>query len=885
MLTAHLWSLTGAAGAGAAAQLTRRRIARGRWALSPPPPPPLAVAGADAHSAELWWAHRGALRAFDLSLISPRELPRSDASAHAAAQRDVTAVAADRATGAVWTGHADGALALWGASSGRCRGARCAVLPAGSGAVVAIAVVARGVAWAAAAKGGALRAVEAPAAPPSATEQRSADDGGATAEPPRSLAPLPLAPLWVDAGIEAAAPGGAVVGLVSAGGFVWGARAGAAFIAAWDAPSGRLAARWACMLLGPPAALAAMPLRPTAAPEAAAVLSCHARGGLQVWSALGAPLRAFAGPFAPAAVGVAICAGLACVAHADGILRLWPLAGPAPSRPAGELRVHRSGLRAVCAADAGGGAGGVITAGRFGSIALWPAQEIVAAASEPAAAEAVASWRAEQPRLSRPAWAGPPAGGAPAGGAAPLATQGSLPKVPPTPRYSGPASTPPPPPSSRLGARVIPFSEVTLKGAVGEGSYGTVYQGTWLSTEVAVKIWRGYVPPPAGAAAQEEDDGVGPDDSALVADLVAEVALMQELRHPNIVMLLGVTLRPPSIVQEYCGRGSLYGVLRRHGAAGAPPLAWRVRLHMALGAATGMCYLHGCRPAVLHRDLKSPNLLVDRHWRVKVGDFGLSRVTLSSVAIASVAGVHSPRWMAPEVLVDGAHSKASDVFSFAVVLWELATLAVPWESANQWQVMHAVADEKARCPLPTAVTPPFPMLAGYLDLMGSAWAHEPRERPTFGALVTELQRLLDALVAAERPPAERSVRGGAEAPKAVAETPAPPAPTPAPVPVPEPPAAEPEPAQPPPAEPLPSAPEATAPERAPTPPPEAPSQAEAPAAEESSASVAPSLAPEASEGGTLLSPAAPAPPTGAAAKAIAARKAAKARKAAAGAAS
>jgi serine/threonine protein kinase len=299
-----------------------------------------------------------------------------------------------------------------------------------------------------------------------------------------------------------------------------------------------------------------------------------------------------------------------------------------------------------------------------------------------------------------------------------------------------------------------------------------------------------------------------------------------------------------------------------------------------------MCYLHGCRPAVLHRDLKSPNLLVDRHWRVKVGDFGLSRVTLSSVAIASVAGVHSPRWMAPEVLVDGAHSKASDVFSFAEVLWELATLAVPWEAANQWQVMHAVADEKARCPLPTAVTPPFPMLAGYLDLMGSAWAHEPRERPTFGALVQELQRLLDALVAAERPPAERSVRGGAEAPKAVVEAPVPPAPAPAPVP--EPPAAEPEPAQPPPAEPPAAAPEAfapAAPERAPTPPPEASQPNEAPAAEESSASVAPSLAPEASEGGTLLSPAAPAPPTGAAAKAIAARKAAKARKAAAGAAS
>jgi serine/threonine protein kinase len=930
VLTAHLWSLSAAAGAGAAGQLTRRRIHRGRWALAPPPPPPLAVVGADAHAAELWWGARGTLRAFDLSLISARQLPRSDAHAHAGAAHDVTAVCADRFAGTVWTGHADGALALWGATSGRCRGARCVVLPPGAGAVTAIAVVARGVAWAAAARGGALRAVAAPAPPGGVTEQRSADDGGAlSVDPPGALTPLPLAPLWAAPGAPAQQqpPSAAVVGLVAAGGRVWGARAGAPAIVAWDAVTGGLTARWSTGALGAVAALAALPARPGAEASSAgaeaspALLSCHVTGGLQVWGAHGAPLRAFKGPFAPRAVAVALCAGLACVAHADGILRLWPLLssssspGSGGARCAGSLRLHRSGIRALIAVEAGG-APGLVSAGRFGSIALWPVQEVIAAAADDVGgAEAVAAWRAEQPRASDAAWAQLPA--APPV-PPPLRTQ----STPGTARVSeaetprGPSSVSSAPPSTSgratLGARVIPFSEVSLKGAVGEGSYGTVYQGTWLSTEVAVKVWRGFVPPPPGGnGAAPDDNGENPSlDGSLVAEgLIAEVALMQELRHPNIVMLLGVTLNPPSIVQEYCGRGSLYGVLRRHGAPGAPPLAWRVRLHMALGAATGMCYLHGCRPAVLHRDLKSPNLLVDRHWRVKVGDFGLSRVTLSSVAIASVAGIHSPRWMAPEVLVDGAHSKASDVFSFAVVLWELATLAVPWEAANQWQVMHAVADEKARCPLPTTVHPPFAALPAYLALMSSAWAHEPRDRPTFAGAVTELQRLLDALVVSERPPPERAAGGGAAREKpapapaaAVEEEEAPPAVVAPPAPV-APPAraASPLPQTPPP---LPMAPASPPPASPPQPPPADSSDAAAvaagggatpPAAAQQQAPPKPPPPPpppsppppspppplaERSDSVASLPPPPPAPPTGVAAKAVAARMSAKARKAA-----
>ena len=75
---------------------------------------------------------------------------------------------------------------------------------------------------------------------------------------------------------------------------------------------------------------------------------------------------------------------------------------------------------------------------------------------------------------------------------------------------------------------------------------------------------------------------------------------------------------------------------------------------LALGAACGMCYLHNCTPPVIHRDLKSANLMVDASFRVKVGDFNLSRVTAANRAtgnsVSTSVNLHSPRWSAPEVL-------------------------------------------------------------------------------------------------------------------------------------------------------------------------------------------------------------------------------------------
>lgn len=107
----------------------------------------------------------------------------------------------------------------------------------------------------------------------------------------------------------------------------------------------------------------------------------------------------------------------------------------------------------------------------------------------------------------------------------------------------------------------------------------------------------------------------------------------------------------------------------------------------------GMLQLHSHRPPILHRDLKSPNLLVDKHWRCKIADFNLSRV-METTAVMSSITANNPRWLAPEVITRQEYSKAADIFSFGIILWELLVWRLPWEELGPFQVGAFPAFEK-----------------------------------------------------------------------------------------------------------------------------------------------------------------------------------------------
>ncbi|KVH90180.1 hypothetical protein Ccrd_007779 [Cynara cardunculus var. scolymus] len=141
-----------------------------------------------------------------------------------------------------------------------------------------------------------------------------------------------------------------------------------------------------------------------------------------------------------------------------------------------------------------------------------------------------------------------------------------------------------------------------------------------------------------------------------------DVSLMKRLRHPNILLFMGAVTSPQRlcIVTEFLPRGSLFRLLQRN----TTRLDWRRRVHMAMDIARGMNYLHHCHPPIIHRDLKSSNLLVDKNWNVK------------------------PQWMAPEVLRNEQADEKSDIYSFGVVLWEITTEKIPWDSLNSMQVFE-----------------------------------------------------------------------------------------------------------------------------------------------------------------------------------------------------
>ncbi|OEL32485.1 Serine/threonine-protein kinase CTR1 [Dichanthelium oligosanthes] len=227
----------------------------------------------------------------------------------------------------------------------------------------------------------------------------------------------------------------------------------------------------------------------------------------------------------------------------------------------------------------------------------------------------------------------------------------------------------------------ILWEDLVIGEQVGQGSCGTVYHAQWYGSDVAVKVF----------SKQEYSE-------EMVDTFRQEVSLMKKLRHPNIILFMGAVASPERlcIVTEFLPRGSLFCLLQKNTGKLDP----RRRVHMAIDIARGMNYLHHCSPPIVHRDLKSSNLLVDKNWTVKVADFGLSRLKLETF-LRTKTGKGTPQWMAPEVLRNEPSDEKSDVYSYGVILWELVTQKIPWDNLNTMQVIGAVGFMDQRLDIPS----------------------------------------------------------------------------------------------------------------------------------------------------------------------------------------
>ena len=295
------------------------------------------------------------------------------------------------------------------------------------------------------------------------------------------------------------------------------------------------------------------------------------------------------------------------------------------------------------------------------------------------------------------------------------------------------------------------WSELKVARSLGSWACGKVYLARWNETPVAVKVLLDG----AGLAVMDGGTGHSPNPRRMLEEIkitaalryvvaaavVAVVAFVDFVdfvgdddwmtdgsppskrnashprrdptrtlaSHPNVVQFMGFCLSPPSMAAEYCPRGSLYSVL--HGvaagtapasapaSASAPTLSWLRRVAFAADAAAGMLHLHTRNPLILHRDLNSPNLLVGADWTVKVADMGLSKLLTDSAlecginSVVTSGGGVNPRWLAPEILRGQSCTKASDVFSFGVIMWEILTRRVPWDGETTWCVSVLLTSE------------------------------------------------------------------------------------------------------------------------------------------------------------------------------------------------
>lgn len=269
----------------------------------------------------------------------------------------------------------------------------------------------------------------------------------------------------------------------------------------------------------------------------------------------------------------------------------------------------------------------------------------------------------------------------------------------------------------------IEFRDIIFGPRIGAGGFGEVYKCKYKKDMVAVKTLQ-----------KVEDD----DPNALMAEFMVEMKLMSKLRHPNIVSFLGACIHNPNlaIVLEFMSGGSLYRALHRRRRNEDGPFPLLKTVWIAFGIAKGMAFLHSQYPVVIHRDLKSPNILLGRNVReVKVTDFGLSRLRVNSFVNTGPGG--TPEWMAPELLRQDAFNEMSDVFSFGVILWELVMCEKPWREEHPMQIVFKVGSRGERLSTP----PPEMCEPALREMIVACFAELATRRPSFNEVASKLEEL------------------------------------------------------------------------------------------------------------------------------------------------
>ncbi|PRP75101.1 leucine-rich repeat-containing protein [Planoprotostelium fungivorum] len=264
----------------------------------------------------------------------------------------------------------------------------------------------------------------------------------------------------------------------------------------------------------------------------------------------------------------------------------------------------------------------------------------------------------------------------------------------------------------------IAWEQLEVGDMLGEGGAATVYKGVWEGDVVAIKKLKITREDTTSIMLSGEDDSF----SKVFNEFRREVFIMSGLEHINLVRLMGLCLDPLAIVTEFMSCGDLYGFLHDT----TQELNWILRFKIAHDIANGMSFLHSAKPPIVHRDLKSPNVLLastdfTSSVVAKVSDFGLSGA-MSTVSSGEVA---NPRWLAPEIMQGQEFTAAADVYSYGIILWELLTRVDYFQEISFNSQIEQYVKEGKRPPIPEDCP------SRYRNLIEKCWSQETVDRPTF----------------------------------------------------------------------------------------------------------------------------------------------------------
>ncbi|XP_048658146.1 focal adhesion kinase 1 isoform X5 [Marmota marmota marmota] len=265
----------------------------------------------------------------------------------------------------------------------------------------------------------------------------------------------------------------------------------------------------------------------------------------------------------------------------------------------------------------------------------------------------------------------------------------------------------------------IQRERIELGRCIGEGQFGDVHQGVYMSPEN-----------PALAVAIKTCKNCTSD--SVREKFLQEALTMRQFDHPHIVKLIGViTENPVWIIMELCTLGELRSFLqvRKYSLDLASLILYAYQL------STALAYLESKR--FVHRDIAARNVLVSSNDCVKLGDFGLSRYMEDSTYYKASKGKLPIKWMAPESINFRRFTSASDVWMFGVCMWEILMHGVkPFQGVKNNDVIGRIENGE-RLPMPPNCPPTL------YSLMTKCWAYDPSRRPRFTELKAQLSTILE----------------------------------------------------------------------------------------------------------------------------------------------